>query len=131
MLAVPDSSGGDREVHPDWPRGAEHFSIVLAEVERLANDDRVCKVGFLAPDLAQRFVRPPAPCGPAGAKLGTVRGAGIALAAAGRSQRPGNELGQPGQIASTTYLMERIALLGEERKNRTITKVLAPELPIR
>jgi hypothetical protein len=50
--------GGDREVHPDWPRGAEHFSILVEEVEKLPNDDRVCKVGFLAPDLALPFVHP-------------------------------------------------------------------------
>lgn len=50
--------GDDREVHPDWPRGAQHFSILLEEVERLPDDGRVCKVGFLAPDLAQPFVRP-------------------------------------------------------------------------
>jgi hypothetical protein len=50
--------GGDREVHPHWPRGAEHFSILLEEVERLPDNARVCKVGFLAPDLAQPFVHP-------------------------------------------------------------------------
>jgi hypothetical protein len=50
--------GDDREVHPDWPSGAEHFSVLLEEVEGLPNDDRVCKVGFLAPDLARPFLHP-------------------------------------------------------------------------
>jgi hypothetical protein len=50
--------GGDREINPDWPRGAEHFSILLEEVERLPDDARVCKVDFLAPDLATPFVHP-------------------------------------------------------------------------
>jgi hypothetical protein len=50
--------GDDREVHPDWPRGAEQFSILLEEVEKLPDGDRVCKVGFLAPDLAEPFVYP-------------------------------------------------------------------------
>lgn len=48
--------GGDREVYPDWPKGADHFSILLEEVERLPDDGRVCKVDFLARDLALRFV---------------------------------------------------------------------------
>jgi hypothetical protein len=43
--------GGDREVHPDWPRGADHFSILLEEVERLPGNARVCKVGSLRPIL--------------------------------------------------------------------------------
>jgi hypothetical protein len=50
--------GDVHEVHPDWPRGVEQLSILLAEVERLPNDDRVCKVRFLVPDLAQPFLHP-------------------------------------------------------------------------
>jgi hypothetical protein len=50
--------GDDHEVHPQWPRGAEQFSILLEETERLSSDDRLCKVAFLAPDLALPFVAP-------------------------------------------------------------------------
>jgi hypothetical protein len=48
--------GEDSEVQPGWPRGAEQFSILLEEVGRLRNGDRMCKIGFLAPDLAQPFI---------------------------------------------------------------------------
>ena len=50
--------GNDHEVYPGWPRGADQFSILLEEIERLPDDNRVCRVDFLAPDLALRFVHP-------------------------------------------------------------------------
>jgi hypothetical protein len=50
--------GDDREVYSEWPKGAEQFSILLEEIDRLPDGNRVCKVGFLAPDLVQPFVKP-------------------------------------------------------------------------
>lgn len=50
--------GNDDEVLPDWPKGAEQFSILLEEIQRLPDNDGVCKIDFLAPDLAQPFVQP-------------------------------------------------------------------------
>jgi hypothetical protein len=53
--------GGDREVLPDWPAGAEHLSILLEEVETLAGGARLCKVDFLARDLARPYIHPGQP----------------------------------------------------------------------
>jgi hypothetical protein len=53
--------GGDREVLPDWPAGAEHFSILLEELEALPSGARLCKVDFLARDLARPYVHPGQP----------------------------------------------------------------------
>jgi len=50
--------GNDHEVYPDWPRGADHFSILLEEVESLPGGDHLYKVDFLARDLAEPFVHP-------------------------------------------------------------------------
>jgi hypothetical protein len=50
--------GGDSEVVPGWPAGAEHFSILLEEVEVLSGGARLCKVDFLARDLARPYVHP-------------------------------------------------------------------------
>jgi hypothetical protein len=80
--------GDDREVHPDWPRGADHFSILLEEVERLPNDDRVCKVGFLAADLAQPFVHP-------GAEILVMEGPKIVANAVIREVVTHADTGQP------------------------------------
>jgi hypothetical protein len=53
--------GGDREVLPGWPAGAEHLSILLEEVEALPGGARLCKVDFLARDLARPHVHPGQP----------------------------------------------------------------------
>jgi hypothetical protein len=53
--------GGDREVLPGWPTGAEHLSILLEEVETLPGGARLCKVDFLARDLARPYIHPGQP----------------------------------------------------------------------
>jgi hypothetical protein len=48
-------------VVPGWPAGAEHFSILLEEVEALPGGAWLCKVDFLARDLARPYVHPGQP----------------------------------------------------------------------
>jgi hypothetical protein len=50
--------GADAEVLPGWPATADQLSILLQEVESLPSGARICKVDFLARDLAGPFVRP-------------------------------------------------------------------------
>ena len=50
--------GGDSEVQPGWPQGADHLSILLKEVSMLPGGARLCKVDFLARDLARPFLDP-------------------------------------------------------------------------
>ena len=50
--------GGDSEVQPGWPAGADHLSVLLQETGTLPGGARLCKIDFLARDLAQPFVHP-------------------------------------------------------------------------
>lgn len=49
--------GADAEVLPGWPATANQLSILLQEVGSLPGGARICKVDFLARDLAMPFVR--------------------------------------------------------------------------
>jgi hypothetical protein len=53
--------GGDREVLPGWPAGAQHLSILLEEEDVLPGGARLCKVDFLARDLARPYIYPGQP----------------------------------------------------------------------
>lgn len=75
--------GGDVEVQPDWPAGADQLSILLQETARLDNDRRRCLVGFLVPEMALPHLRPGAellvlegPRTAASVRIETVRGQG-------------------------------------------------------
>lgn len=48
--------GGEEKVQLGWPATADKLSILLQEIERVAGQERRYEVGFLAPDLARRFV---------------------------------------------------------------------------
>jgi hypothetical protein len=50
--------GGDAEVQPGWPLGADQFSVLVQMTETLPGGAWLCKVDFLARDLAAPLVRP-------------------------------------------------------------------------
>jgi hypothetical protein len=50
--------GGDAEVQPGWPLGADQFSILIQVTETLPGGAWVCKIDFLARDLVVPLVRP-------------------------------------------------------------------------
>jgi hypothetical protein len=50
--------GGDAEVQPGWPVGADQLSVLLQETETLPGGAWVCKIDFLARDLAAPLVCP-------------------------------------------------------------------------
>jgi len=50
--------GGDAEVQPGWPAGADQLSILVQKAETLPGGAWLCKVDFLARDLAVPLVRP-------------------------------------------------------------------------
>lgn len=50
--------GGESKVQPGWPGSAEQLSILLQEVEVEPDGHRLCKVDFLARDLARPFLHP-------------------------------------------------------------------------
>lgn len=50
--------GDEGEVQPDWPVSATQLSILLQEIERLAEDRRYRLVGFLVAELALPHLRP-------------------------------------------------------------------------
>lgn len=49
---------GDPEVHPNWPLNADQMSILIEQSGVLPGGAWMCKVDFLARDLAEPFVRP-------------------------------------------------------------------------
>jgi hypothetical protein len=38
--------GGDAEVQPGWPKGAQHLSILLEEISKLLDEARRYKIEF-------------------------------------------------------------------------------------
>lgn len=50
--------GGDEQIQPGWPAGANQISVLLQETGKLPGGARLCKLDFLARDLAQPFLRP-------------------------------------------------------------------------
>ncbi len=50
--------GGDAEVQPGWPLGADQLSILLQLTDTLPGGAWLCKIDFLARDLASPLVRP-------------------------------------------------------------------------
>jgi hypothetical protein len=52
--------GGEAEVMPDWPESADQLSILLQEVSVEDGNVRLCKVDFLARELAREFLYPDA-----------------------------------------------------------------------
>ena len=50
--------GGEEAVQPGWPATADKLSILLQEVERRRDGERLYKVGFLVPETAREFVHP-------------------------------------------------------------------------
>lgn len=50
--------GGDAEVQPGWPAGADQLSILLQGTDTLPGGAWLCKVDFLARDLAGPFIHP-------------------------------------------------------------------------
>lgn len=49
---------GDAEVQADWPLGADQLSILVQMTETLPGGAWLCKIDFLARDLAAPLVRP-------------------------------------------------------------------------
>lgn len=52
--------GGEAEVHPGWPGTAEQLSILVQQVEIEPDGRHLCKLDFLARDLARPFLMPDA-----------------------------------------------------------------------
>jgi hypothetical protein len=52
--------GGDAEVLPGWPASGDALSVLLEEVETVANGSGTYKVDFLARDLARQLLYPTA-----------------------------------------------------------------------
>jgi hypothetical protein len=50
--------GGDAEVQPGWPTRADQLSILVQMTETLPGGAWLCKIDFLARDLAAPLVRP-------------------------------------------------------------------------
>jgi hypothetical protein len=50
--------GGDAEVQPGWPLGADQLSILVQMTETLPGGAWLCKIDFLARDIAAPMVRP-------------------------------------------------------------------------
>jgi len=50
--------GGDAEVQPGWPNGAQQLSILLDEIGRLSHKSQKYKVDFLVRELALPFIHP-------------------------------------------------------------------------
>ena len=50
--------GGDAEVQPSWPVGADQLSILVQMMETLPGGAWLCKIDFLARDLAALLVHP-------------------------------------------------------------------------
>jgi hypothetical protein len=50
--------GGDAEVQPDWPLGADQLSILVQMTETLPGGAWLSKIDFMVRDLAAPFVRP-------------------------------------------------------------------------
>lgn len=50
--------GGDADVQPGWPARADHLSILGQVTEMLPGGAWLCKIDFLARDLAAPSVRP-------------------------------------------------------------------------
>src|SRR5258708_6743183 len=50
--------GGDAEVQPGWPLGADKLSILVQMTETLPGGAWLCKIDFLVRDLAVPLVRP-------------------------------------------------------------------------
>ncbi len=50
--------GGDAEVQPGWPVGADQLSILLQATDTLPGGAWLCKIDFLARDLARPFIHP-------------------------------------------------------------------------
>lgn len=48
--------GKDAEVQPEWPVGADQLSILLQATDVLPGGARLCKIDFLARDLARPFI---------------------------------------------------------------------------
>lgn len=49
--------GGEAEVQPGWPGSAEQLSILVQQVAIETADQRLCKIDFLARDLARPFLK--------------------------------------------------------------------------
>src|ERR1700743_1087483 len=50
--------GGDAEVQPGWPAGADQLSILVQRAETLPGGAWRCEIDFLARDLAAPLARP-------------------------------------------------------------------------